>query len=272
MPSRSSGIYINNGKINKRILIEELDDYLANGWIRGMKPRPKEDKDKANEKRKQTCLEKYGVENVHQINSVKEKCKQTCLEKYGVDNPAKNELIKQKTKETNNLLWPDKSNYHNLQEMKQTIIDKYGSMENFYNWRYQNMNWEATIKKQMETKRKNNTFNYSQPEEDLYLKLCNQYGKENVKRNYKDKKRYPFYCDFYIVSEDLFIELNRHWTHGGHIFNSQDSEDIKKLHEWAEKAKNGSEYMEYAIYNWTIRDPLKIQTAKDHNLNYQIIW
>ena len=27
--------------------------------------------------------------------------------------------------------------------------------------------------------------------------------------------RYPFACDFYISSLDLFIECNYHWTHGG---------------------------------------------------------
>ena len=26
--------------------------------------------------------------------------------------------------------------------------------------------------------------------------------------------RYPYYCDFYIPSEDLFIELNAHPSHG----------------------------------------------------------
>ncbi len=35
-------------------------------------------------KSKQTCLEKYGVENPFQSQEVKDKCKQTCLEKYGV--------------------------------------------------------------------------------------------------------------------------------------------------------------------------------------------
>ena len=271
MPGRSSGIYINNGKINKRILKEELDNFLSQGWSRGMKPRSKEANDKANKKRKQTCLEKYGVENVHQSQEIKEKCKQTCLEKYGVDNPAKDEAIKQKTKETNEKLWPDKSNYHNLQKMKQTTIERFGSMNNFYQWRYDNMDWETTINKQISTKRKNGTFNYSQPEEDLYKQLCEKYGQDNIKRNYKDNERYPFYCDFYIVSEDLFIELNRHWTHGGHSYNSNSLEDQKILAEWEEKSKT-SQYMEYAIYNWTVKDPLKLQTAKKNNLNYQIIW
>lgn len=271
MADRSTGIYINNGKVNKRILTEELDEFLAQGWVRGMKPRTKKQNQLANEKRKQTCLKKYGVENVHQSQSIKKKCKQTCLEKYGVDNPAKSEIIKEKTKATNKKLWPDASNYHNLKQAQQTIIEKFGNMENFYQWRYSNMDWKSTINKQIATKQKNHSFNFSQPEEDLYKELCAQYGIDNVKRNYKDESRYPFLCDFYIVSEDLFIELNRHWTHGGHTFNKTNPDDIQKLKEWEEKAKS-SKYMEYAIYNWTVRDPLKLQVAKKNNLNYKIIW
>jgi hypothetical protein len=42
------------------------------------------------EKYKQTCLEKFGVENAMQNIEVREKSKQTCLEKYGVENPMQN--------------------------------------------------------------------------------------------------------------------------------------------------------------------------------------
>ena len=37
------------------------------------------------DKRKQTCLEKYGVENIMQLNDTKSKIKKTCLKKYGVE-------------------------------------------------------------------------------------------------------------------------------------------------------------------------------------------
>ena len=52
------------------------------------------------EKRKQTCLEKYGVENPNQCKEIKEKSKQTCLEKYGVENPFASEKIKKQIKQT----------------------------------------------------------------------------------------------------------------------------------------------------------------------------
>jgi hypothetical protein len=50
--------------------------------------------------RKQTNLEKYGVEHPLQCDSVKKTSVQTCLERYGVDNPAKNQQIKQKIQQT----------------------------------------------------------------------------------------------------------------------------------------------------------------------------
>ena len=40
-------------------------------------------------KMKQTCLEKYGVENYSQTKEYQEKFKKTCLSKYNVDNPFK---------------------------------------------------------------------------------------------------------------------------------------------------------------------------------------
>lgn len=51
-------------------------------------------------KKKQTNLEKYGVENTFQSNEKKNIIKQTCLQKYGVENPHQNKEIIEKTKET----------------------------------------------------------------------------------------------------------------------------------------------------------------------------
>lgn len=121
------------------------------------------------------------------------------------------------------------------------------------------------------TKSKNNTFSTSKPEELFYLTLCEQYGSDNVKRQYRDKQRYPFRCDFYIISEDLFIELNLHWTHGGHPFNPEDPEDCEKLKVWQEKARQ-SKFYAGAILIWTVRDPLKLKIAEDNELNYITIY
>ena len=52
------------------------------------------------EKIKQTCLEKYGVENPSQSEKVKEKFKETNIKRFGVENPAQSEKVKEKYKET----------------------------------------------------------------------------------------------------------------------------------------------------------------------------
>ena len=118
---------------------------------------------------------------------------------------------------------------------------------------------------------KNGWFQNSKPEEDLYQELCQQYSIDDIIRGYVDKERYPFRCDFYIKSEDKFIELNRFWHHGPHPFNPDNEEDQKLLNEWKEKAKTNKQYAA-AIETWTIRDVNKIQIAKENNLNYQLIY
>jgi hypothetical protein len=102
--------------------------------------------------RKQTCLEKYGVEHVSQVQEVKdkikkinlerfgveyyfqsadirEKSKQTCQERYGVENPAQSEEIKEKTRQTNLEKYgvdnPWKSEKVK-EKIKATNLEKYG--------------------------------------------------------------------------------------------------------------------------------------------------
>ena len=126
------------------------------------------------------------------------------------------------------------------------------------------------VRKQFETKRRNNTFHVSKEEDKLYAYLVEQYGSEDVVRQYKDE-RYPFSCDFYIKSQDLFIELNAHWTHGGRPYKEEDSICQQQLHEWLLKAKS-SDYYKQAIDTWTRLDVKKCTTALDNKLNYTVIY
>jgi hypothetical protein len=45
------------------------------------------------EKRKNTCKQKYGVDNPAKSKSIQEKSKQKCKQKYGVDNVMKNKVF-----------------------------------------------------------------------------------------------------------------------------------------------------------------------------------
>lgn len=81
-------------------------------------------------KNKQTCLNKYGVENPAQVKNFKEKAKHTCLKKYGVINYSKSKNFKEQRKQT----CLDKYGVENpfqvlkyIEKSKQTCLEKYGS-------------------------------------------------------------------------------------------------------------------------------------------------
>lgn len=52
------------------------------------------------EKSRQTCLKKYGVTNISQLNSIKEKKKQTVLKHFGTEFPMQSKEIMDKSKKT----------------------------------------------------------------------------------------------------------------------------------------------------------------------------
>ena len=129
---------------------------------------------------------------------------------------------------------------------------------------------ELRNKKINETKSKNHSFNISTPEERYYSYLCNIYGESDIIRQYSDE-RYPFACDFYIKSKDMFIELNLTWTHGGKLFDKDNQADINKLALWEEKAKT-SRYYKQAVYTWTNLDVRKMNIALENKLNYKVYY
>ena len=82
---------------------------------------------------------------------------------------------------------------------------------------------------------------------------------------YKSEK-YPFNCDFYIPSLDLYIEFQGHWTHGNRPYKNTEG-DNTIVNRWKEKAKK-SKFYKNAIETWTIRDPKKRNMAIENNLNW----
>ena len=76
---------------------------------------------------KKTCLEKYGVENVFQLEEVKEKIKETCVEKYGVENSFQSVEVRAKQKET---MVERYSADHNMRSdfLKERLKERYGGI------------------------------------------------------------------------------------------------------------------------------------------------
>lgn len=217
-----------------------------------------------NECLKSTCLERYGVSSVLQLEDVKKKSEETSLRKYGCKRPSQSEIVKQHTRE-NNLKKYGSVTHMSSQgvkdKIKQTCIERYGVDYAFCDKDIQKRALEASLQ---------SSTSKSKAEDAIYEELCCIYGKGNIIRQYKSNV-YPFHCDFYIQSEDLYIEYQGSWTHGSMPYIEGDTTCVQQLQLWKEKALN-SEYYKDAIETWTYRDVIKREIARKYKLNYIEIW
>ncbi len=206
----------------------------------------------------QTCINKFGVGSPLKNKEVREKIKQTNIQKYGVDNLFKNDIIKEKIKQTNiqkyGVDYLFKSNIIK-EKIKQTNIQKYGvdnPLKNKEIWKKSQDNRQISSKSKLE----NNFLNY--------LKL--KYESDDIITQYKSKE-YPYYCDFYIKSINLYIEIQGHWTHNDHPFDINNLNDQLIMNKWRTKSLS-DKYYKNALNTWTIKDVEKRNTAIQNNLNY----
>ena len=138
--------------------------------------------------------------------------------------------------------------------------------------------WDKAKEKEYLTKKMRNSFNTSKPEIELLNDLQSKYGEDNVVNQYQDtryknpKTGRSYNCDFYVKSLDLFIELNMHWTHGGHPFDENDPSDLETLCDWQLKSALSKYSYNSAIYTWTESDPTKLSVLRANNLNFMIIY
>lgn len=214
---------------------------------------------------------KYGenINNYTQLEHVKEKMKNTCLKRFGTTSPLANKEIWQKTRDHTIEKY---GAAYNKEKYNETLMKKYG-----VKWFTQHKKLKdsaASVKakeKCFETQKRNGTINKSKEEDKSYELLKEKF--KNVERNYKCE-RYPFACDFYIPSLDLFIECQYSFFHHGRPYagSSKDLQDIELLKEKANKRKQitGKAKTRYdsLIETWTIRDVKKRNIAKENKLNY----
>lgn len=199
----------------------------------------------------------------------REKIAETCLQRYGArryldsaDGKAKMALI-QSDIEFRKKMSVINSSEEVQAKIRATSMAKYG------------VDCVGKLKevhdKADETRRRNGTWSTSKPEEKMYTFLCDVFGIDDVVRQYKES-RYPFHCDFYLKSLDLFIELNATWIHGGHWFDVNNVDDIATLDFWRQKVLDGHRFYGVAIDVWSVRDVKKLQTALNNRLNYLVFW
>lgn len=118
--------------------------------------------------------------------------------------------------------------------------------------------------KRSRTKREHGSYNTSLPEYRLGVLLRDVFGDDDVVSNYKSDA-YPFHVDFYIPSRDLYIELNAHWSHGGHWYSDCDAEIVAN---WMA----GSKYHQNSAVTFSVRDVRKRECARISKLNYVVFW
>lgn len=245
--------------------------------------------DAIKQKLQRSIFEKYGVSNVMELESVRNKIKQTDLQKYGCEYHITSDVVKEKIITTNVERYGCENPMLNedvRMKVFRTNCERYGGNSPFCSKDVRNKALESIFEKYgvdnvsalpeiqskiIQTMVKNNSFAKSKPEDDMYLKLISHFGKSDVLRQYKDD-RYPFRCDFYVKSLDLFIELNAFWMHGYHFFNINDERDVKTLSDWRQQLCSGHIAYQSAIETWTHRDLLKRETAIKNNLNYLVFW
>ncbi len=215
-----------------------------------------------------TVRKQYGVDNVFQIDEVKRVIdtnkRKTILSKYGVDNVFQIDEVKNKAKTTKLLKYNDEY-YCNKDKISETLTNYFKSI-NF------KVKKPYIIKKIYETKRKNMSSNLSKEEEHIYHLLVQKFP--DTQCQYKDE-RYPFACDFYIPSKDLFIEYQGYPSHGGEPFIGSPKQ-LEKVKLWESKAnqndieynnKRKSDYHNY-IKTWTLKDVEKRKIALMNSLNW----
>lgn len=199
-----------------KIVETSYAEYLKHGPKRcrecSVKYRAEKQRNKSNankevisEKRKQTNLQKYGVEYPSQLQQIKNKTKQTNLERYGVEHPLQNDKILAEMQESNKQKYgcTNVSQVHEVQQkisqsVKQsysstvskrnnTMLDKYGVVNPMQN--------ESIKQKQQSTMLKSYGAKYPMQSEVIKQKtsesVFKKYGVEHISKSedVKDRKR-----------------------------------------------------------------------------------
>lgn len=210
-------------------------------------------------KRIQTMNTRYGCSYTLELKAFRDLASQIIKQRYGVQYAAQSEVVKEK--------------------YKKTCLKRYG-VDNIYKSKefLENMKIKQTeiIEKRNKTLKQNKSFKQSKDEKRCYEILSKIFP--DIKTQYSTDS-YPFKCDFYIPSQNLYIEYNGSHFHHNHPFNPENENDIIELNRLIECAtkykmrtkKTKSQY-DNIIYTWTDLDVRKRNIANKNNLNYIEFW
>lgn len=155
-----------------------------------------EQKAEIERKKTQTFLENWGVKHPMRVSSVMEKRKRTSIELYGTSFPFERDEIRKKA-ETTNL-----ERYGVVVPVQSPLIRE-------------KVDKKRQKQREIETKKRNNSFNTSKPENKLALVLYEIFGQTNVERQILMNDRWPI--DFRVTLNDgrhVYIQYDSLYWHG----------------------------------------------------------
>lgn len=185
------------------------------------------------------------MKNIEYKKSIVDKRCETCELHYGVQVPLQSQEVQMRLKETC-LKTYGVDSYSKTDEFKTRMSDS-------------SVTW---VPKMFATKKSKGNLNTSVVENYIANEL------QGFEREYVSDD-YPYHADFYDSDRNLFIEVNAHWTHGCHWYDTFSGFDAQKLGSWQAKS---SSYVDKAIKTWTVSDVQKRQCARDNNLHYITFW
>ena len=224
--NNTTDYYCNNKDcINKKINIVIKEKYGVDNVFQ---------LEKVKDKIKETNLELYGVENPHQNEKIKLKAENTNLERYGVKNPFQSEVIKEKMKKTNlkNIGYEYPSQSDIIKEkMCETSLKNYGfrypvQNKDFFNKNLKN-GFKLTYIDELSCQ--------GSYEVDFVLKYKDKVKIENglsIEYYFLDEKKI-YHSDYYIPEYDLVIEVKSIYWYEVHKDQCDAKEEYtKKLHNY----------------------------------------
>lgn len=189
--------------------------------------------ERVKEKYKSTCIEKFGVENVSQLQDIKDKKAATSIKNYGVDNIRKSQTFKDNYKEKMQRKYG-----------KGSLPNKYGGMNKF--WDNQTSEYKKQHTIPAYTKSSKNWYNLSEEEKQIitrkkfktksssslekrFSNILNKYNIRHKKQKWITNKRY----DIHISNSNILVEINGDFWHANPIMYLPD--DIVCIFKTGEK-------------------------------------
>lgn len=176
-------------------------------------------------KTKATCIEKFDCENPFQSAVVKEKMKATNLEKYGVANPMQSVEVKDKVKATMLENHGVENAMHSAvfrEKVQATCLENHGVKNPMQCAEILEQQQKNAFKRKDFTTPSGQVWTLQGYEPLVAPKLIDEYGEDDITPDLKqvpcvwwtDSKgvRHKYYCDFYVKSRKLVIEVKGPWT------------------------------------------------------------